>query len=99
MTACTTAQRAPSGARVVLVSPYELGRQPFNLAEPAAWRSKIEFLLPDRSVLPPLARYARLNLPDGAQKTVGFAEASRGCKHLCRRCSWRSASWCRRAPT
>lgn len=204
MTACTSAQRAPSGARVVLVSPYELGRQPFNLAEPAAWfaragivaacvdlsqrkldpatfadaecvaiylgmhtatriaaaalpklrhlaprarlaafglyapvnaawlkslgveaifggesepdlvawvqdgavpaepvvrRSKIEFLLPDRSVLPPLARYARLNLPDGTQKTVGFAEASRGCKHLCRRCSWRSASWCRRAPT
>lgn len=28
---------ASSGARVVLVSPYELGRQPFNLAQPAAW--------------------------------------------------------------
>ena len=191
MTACSAPQRAPSGARVVLVSPYELGRQPFNLAEPAAWfaragipaacvdlsqqkldaatyadaecvaiylgmhtatriaaaalpklrslaprarlaafglyapvnaawlkslgveaifggesepdllawvqdgvapaepvvrRSKIEFLLPDRSGLPPLARYAKLNLPDGTQKTVGFAEASRGCKHLCRHC-------------
>ncbi|MEW6591665.1 MAG: CUAEP/CCAEP-tail radical SAM (seleno)protein [Pseudomonadota bacterium] len=191
MTACPVSQRAPSGARVVLVSPYELGRQPFNLAEPAAWfaragipaacvdlsqqkldaatfadaecvaiylgmhtatriaaaalpklrslaprarlaafglyapvnaawlqalgieaifggesepdlvdwvqggqapaeplvrRSKIEFLLPERSGLPPLARYARLNLPDGTQKTVGFAEASRGCKHLCRHC-------------
>jgi hypothetical protein len=28
---------APSGARVVLASPCELGRQPFNLAQPAAW--------------------------------------------------------------
>ncbi|MEW6252861.1 MAG: CUAEP/CCAEP-tail radical SAM (seleno)protein [Planctomycetota bacterium] len=183
--------RARAGARIVLVSPYELGRQPFNLAEPAAWfaragidvacvdlsqqtldaatfadveyvalylgmhtatriaaaalpkirslapqarlaafglyapvnaawlkslgveavfggesepdllawvqdgavppepvvrRSRIDFLLPDRSGLPPLARYAKLNLPDGTQKTVGFAEASRGCKHLCRHC-------------
>ncbi|MFN3750239.1 MAG: CUAEP/CCAEP-tail radical SAM (seleno)protein [Thiobacillus sp.] len=183
--------RAPSGARIVLVSPYELGRQPFNLAEPAAWfaragiaaacvdlsqqtldpasfadaeyvalylgmhtatriaaaalpkirslapqarlaafglyapanaawlkslgveavfggesepdllgwaqggavpsepvvrRSRIDFLLPDRSGLPPLARYAKLNLPGGTPKTVGFAEASRGCKHLCRHC-------------
>jgi hypothetical protein len=53
---------------------------------PLVRRSKIDFLLPDRSGLPPLAHYARLNLPDGTQKTVGFAEASRGCKHLCRHC-------------
>ncbi len=191
MTACTTETRAPSGARVVLVSPYELGRQPFNLAEPAAWfaragidiacvdlsqqkldaetfaragfvavylgmhtatriavaalpriralapsarlaafglyapvnapllrqlgveavfggesepdllawvqtgaapaetvvrRDKIEFLLPDRHGLPPLARYAKLMMPDGSERVTGFAEASRGCKHLCRHC-------------
>ncbi|MHB1186229.1 CUAEP/CCAEP-tail radical SAM (seleno)protein [Thiobacillus sp.] len=191
MTACTAATCAPSGARVVLVSPYELGRQPFNLAQPSAWfgradiavacvdlsqqkldpatfahaeyvaiylgmhtatriaaaalpkiralaprariaafglyapvnaawlkglgveaifggesepdllawvqsgippsdtvvrRSKIDFLLPDRSALPPLARYAKLILADGTQKITGFAEASRGCKHLCRHC-------------
>ena len=191
MTACSASQRAPSGARIVLVSPYELGRQPFNLAQPAAWfaragiavacvdlsqqkldaatfadveyvaiylgmhtatriaaaalpkirslaphariaafglyapvnaawlqslgveaifggesepdllawaqggatpaeplvrRSKIDFLLPDRSGLPPLARYAKLNLADGTQRMTGFAEASRGCKHLCRHC-------------
>jgi len=53
---------------------------------PVVRRSKIEFLLPDRSALPPLARYATLNLPDGTQKVTGFAEASRGCKHLCRHC-------------
>jgi len=182
---------APSGARVVLVSPYELGRQPFNLAQPAAWfaragiqavcldlsqqtldpavlrnaeyvalylgmhtatriaaaalpkiralaphariaafglyapvnagwlkglgvdaifggesepdllawvqsgiapvdtmvrRDKIEFLRPDRQSLPALQRYAKLLLPDGTQRVTGFAEASRGCKHLCRHC-------------
>jgi hypothetical protein len=191
MTACTATPCAPSGARVVLVSPYELGRQPFNLAQPAAWfgragmavacvdlsqqqldpatfahaefvaiylgmhtatriaaaalpklrtlaprariaafglyapvnaawlktlgveaifggesepdllawvqsgvapadavvrRDKIEFLLPDRRGLPALQRYAKLILADGTQKITGFAEASRGCKHLCRHC-------------
>ena len=189
--ACTAAARAPSGARVVLVSPYELGRQPFNLAQPAAWlaragvetacvdlsqqklesgtfehaeyvavylgmhtatriaaaalpkirvlapraklaafglyapvnapmlrrlgveavfggesepdlldwvtngiapaetlvrRDKIPFLLPDRRGLPALARYARLVMADGSERVTGFAEASRGCKHLCRHC-------------
>lgn len=188
---CTAPAHAPPGARVVLVSPYELGRQPFNLAQPAAWfadagipvacldlsqqkldpalfahaeyvaiylgmhtatriaaaalpkiralapharlaafglyapvnapllrqlgveavfggesepdllawvqtgvapadtvvrRDKIAFLLPDRRGLPDLQRYAKLILADGTQKVTGFAEASRGCKHLCRHC-------------
>jgi hypothetical protein len=191
MTVCTASTCAPSGARVVLVSPYELGRQPFNLAQPTAWfareriaaacvdlsqqkldpatfahaeyvaiylgmhtatriavaalpkiralaphariaafglyapvnaawlktlgveaifggesepdllawvqsgvapadtvvrRDKIEFLLPERHGLPDLQRYAKLILADGTQKITGFAEASRGCKHLCRHC-------------
>ena len=30
--------------------------------------------------------YAHLILPDGGKKQVGFIEASRGCKHLCRHC-------------
>jgi radical SAM superfamily enzyme YgiQ (UPF0313 family) len=188
---CPAPAHAPPGARVVLVSPYELGRQPFNLAQPAAWfadagipvacldlsqqkldpalfahaeyvaiylgmhtatriaaaalpkiralapharlaafglyapvnapllrqlgveavfggesepdllawvqtgvapadtvvrRDKITFLLPDRRGLPDLQRYAKLILADGTQKVTGFAEASRGCKHLCRHC-------------
>lgn len=191
MAACTATPCAPSGARVVLVSPYELGRQPFNLAQPAAWfgradisvacvdlsqqkldaptfahaefvaiylgmhtatriaaaalpkiqalaprarlaafglyapvnasmlrslgveavfggesepdllewvqsgvapadtvvrRDKIEFMLPDRHGLPALQRYAKLILADGIERVTGFAEASRGCKHLCRHC-------------
>ena len=43
------------------------------------------FRVPDRSGLPPLASYARLAM-NGATKTVGYTEASRGCKHLCRHC-------------
>lgn len=54
--------------------------------EPAVNLAKIEFLTPDRSALPPLERYAHLQLPDGGRKIVGFAEGSRGCKHLCRHC-------------
>ncbi|MHB1213956.1 MAG: CUAEP/CCAEP-tail radical SAM (seleno)protein [Thiobacillus sp.] len=191
MTPCSVKPCAPSGARVVLVSPYELGRQPFNLAQPAAWfarehiaaacvdlsqqklepatfahaeyvaiylgmhtatriaaaalpkiralaphariaafglyapvnaawlkslgvdaifggesepdllawvqsgiapadtvvrRDKIEFVLPERRGLPELQRYAKLIQADGTQTMTGFAEASRGCKHLCRHC-------------
>jgi len=54
--------------------------------EPVVSLSRIEFLAPDRRALPPLARYAHLQLPDGETRTVGFAEGSRGCKHLCRHC-------------
>lgn len=48
--------------------------------------SKVDFIVPDRSSLPPLSSYANLILPDGANKTVGFIETSRGCKHYCRHC-------------
>lgn len=41
---------------------------------------RIKFLTPDRTGLPPLARYAHLQLPDGSSKVVGFAELKRcGC--------------------
>ena len=43
------------------------------------------FLVPDREGLPPLGAYAQLVVPDGT-KRVGYTEASRGCKHLCRHC-------------
>ncbi len=42
-------------------------------------------LVPDRTTLLPLTRYAHLKI--GAERrTVGFVDASRGCKHLCRHC-------------
>ncbi len=54
--------------------------------DPVINLAKIPFLSPDRAGLPPLTRYASLILPDGGSKTLGFTEASRGCKHLCRHC-------------
>ena len=47
---------------------------------------KIEFLLPDRSDLPQLERYAHLVLPDGTTRVSGFVDSTRGCKHVCRHC-------------
>jgi len=47
---------------------------------------RLQFLVPDRSGLPPLARYATLLMPDGTRKSAGSTEASRGCKHRCRHC-------------
>jgi radical SAM superfamily enzyme YgiQ (UPF0313 family) len=53
---------------------------------PAGAVPRIHFLVPDRAGLPSLSRYATLQLPDGSRRTVGYTEASRGCKHLCRHC-------------
>ena len=36
--------------------------------------------------LPALDKYAALQMPDGTRRVVGYTEASRGCKHLCRHC-------------
>jgi radical SAM superfamily enzyme YgiQ (UPF0313 family) len=47
---------------------------------------RLQFHTPDRAGLPALADYARLQMPDGTLRTVGYTEASRGCKHLCRHC-------------
>ena len=48
--------------------------------------SRLRFQVPDRSGLPPLRAYAHLVLPTGEHRVVGYTEASRGCKHLCRHC-------------
>jgi len=47
---------------------------------------RLKFIVPDRRGLPPLSRYATLQLPDGTRRLVGYTEASRGCKHVCRHC-------------
>ncbi|MBK5293964.1 MAG: radical SAM protein [Acidobacteriia bacterium] len=46
---------------------------------------RMRFHTPDRSGLPPLARYAAL-VKGGVNITTGYTEASRGCKHMCRHC-------------
>ena len=48
--------------------------------------SRQRFQVPDRSELPPLRSYAHLVFPSGQHRTVGYTEATRGCKHLCRHC-------------
>ncbi len=55
-------------------------------SEPVVSLAKIEFFPPDRTGLPPLGRYAHLQIPGDGNRVTGFVEASRGCKHLCRHC-------------
>ena len=47
---------------------------------------RLPFITPDRAGLPSLASYASLHLATGERRTVGYTEATRGCKHLCRHC-------------
>jgi radical SAM superfamily enzyme YgiQ (UPF0313 family) len=46
---------------------------------------KLDFVVPDRAGLPPLADYAQLKLGQDC-RVVGYTEATRGCRHLCRHC-------------
>jgi len=48
--------------------------------------ARLRFLRPDRTDLPPLKSYAHLVMPTGDHRVVGYTEASRGCKHVCRHC-------------
>ena len=52
---------------------------------PSPHLERLELALPDRTALPPLGRYAKLE-HDGARVPVGRLEASRGCRHLCTHC-------------
>jgi radical SAM superfamily enzyme YgiQ (UPF0313 family) len=47
--------------------------------------ARVRFIQPDRSDLPPLSKYATLQMGD-TRKIVGYTEATRGCKHRCRHC-------------
>lgn len=43
------------------------------------------YLVPERSILPPLDRYAHLQTERG-HRLVGYVEASHGCRHRCAHC-------------
>jgi hypothetical protein len=47
--------------------------------------SRQRFRVPARTLLPPLDRYARLQLGD-EMRLAGYVEASHGCRHRCRHC-------------
>jgi len=71
------------------LSEWAKGGSPFDklrTSGPPRPLPRLHFLVPDRAGLPPLSRYASLQLPDGTRRAVAYTEASRGCKHLCRHC-------------
>jgi radical SAM superfamily enzyme YgiQ (UPF0313 family) len=68
------------------LEPSRTGSNPLDPPRTHSHLPRLIFKTPDRSDLPPLERYARLRMPDGTMRTVGYTEASRGCKHLCRHC-------------
>lgn len=83
------------GVETIVGGEYEqqlisaiLGRRSHGCVEEAAPPRipKLDFRIPDRTSLPDLSKYAFLTLPGGTRRTVGYTEASRGCKHLCRHC-------------
>ena len=70
-------------ALVRLAEALEAGR-PIDPRPPPV-RARLDFVLPSRRSLPPLDRYARLEV-DGTTRLAGAIEATRGCKHTCRHC-------------
>jgi radical SAM superfamily enzyme YgiQ (UPF0313 family) len=58
---------------------------PDAIAPRGALLPRLAFRVPDRSTLPPLASYARLNI-DGERRIAGYTEATRGCLHTCAHC-------------
>ncbi len=55
--------------------------------EPVISLARQKFLLPDRGGMIPLEKYARLIMPTGETRTVGYTGSQlRGCKHHCRHC-------------
>lgn len=86
------------GAETILGGEFETGLlhlvqrlqartvQPLQQPEPLVALERQHFLVPDRRDLPPLHTYTRLVTGPQITRTVGYTEASRGCKHLCRHC-------------
>ena len=81
---------APSSAansnRRWSIGHWARGETPGQLISPPLISlGRQQFLVPDRTGLPPLGAYAKL-VTNGRMHRVGYTEASRGCKHLCRHC-------------
>src|ERR1051325_4180189 len=70
-----------AGVHTILGGEFETGLR--DVARDLSARPPA--ISPARRGLPPLGAYAQLVVPDGTRR-VGYTEASRGCKHLCRHC-------------
>lgn len=84
------------GAKTILGGEFEAGlislvrrlaleREPDHQPEPLISLARLKFKVPDRSGLPILSNYARL-VVGNQMRVVGYTEATRGCKHVCRHC-------------
>ncbi len=73
-------------ALVALASEVAHGTAPVHPQPPETSLARVSFAVPRREALPALSGYARLELPGGGSRTMGFAEGSRGCRHRCRHC-------------
>jgi hypothetical protein len=77
-----------AGVETIIGGEFEAGLVEAAGGAPAATTislAKQKFVIPDRAGLPPLGAYAHL-VTAGGTRRVGYTEASRGCKHLCRHC-------------
>ena len=70
---------------VSLAARLQGGGEHQSQHEPLISLDRLQFLVPDRSTLPPLNQYAKLRV-NGHARRAGYTESSRGCKHLCRHC-------------
>ncbi len=66
-------------------SPASVVPKPRTSDFPLPVLQKLSFPVPSRTKLPSLKKYAHLER-DGGLEIVGYVEASRGCKHMCRHC-------------
>ncbi|HLH42236.1 MAG TPA: CUAEP/CCAEP-tail radical SAM protein [Bryobacteraceae bacterium] len=75
------------GVEAILGGEFESGLVRFARGEApqGVFLDRQAFVTPQRSGLPDLRHYAKLSF-NGSKKLVGYTEASRGCKHLCRHC-------------
>jgi radical SAM superfamily enzyme YgiQ (UPF0313 family) len=64
----------------------EANGKPSEQLEPVISLARQNFLTPDRTGLPLLPLYAKVDLGNGEQKVAGSTEATRGCLHRCRHC-------------
>ena len=71
-------------ALLSLCERLRVNGKPVTQSDSGIHLARVPFEVPDRTGLPKLSRYAHLVLPDGSTRVAGFAEGSRGCKHLCR---------------
>ncbi len=72
---------------VALAAALDSGAVGARATAPAGERRlrRLRYLVPDRSDLPALDRYARLLVGD-ERRVAGYVEATRGCKYHCRHC-------------